>query len=359
MKPSDTSIHIIQPGLLSTLQDKGRFGLRHLGIPWAGALCPVWQTLANALVGNDPESAVIECFEGGLHLRIEGPAVRLAIMADSTCDVKIRQTGIETTLKPNRSITLENNSELQILATGNLRYAIVAIEGICIEAHLNSVSTYVKASLGGLDGCALKPADTIPYTVKERHLKPSSSQKIHDQRCLLPKELMYQSSRVRAIPGPQLDHFCQTGIDTLLSACFQISSEADRMGVRLDGPVIAHRDDAAKDIVSDAIVPGSIQVPGTGRAIVLLNDAHTAGGYPKIATVITSDLPTLGLQRTGSPINFCFISIEEAHAIRQTEKELVNQAILSFQPCIQRNPLTRTLLENNLIDGVTDGRFSS
>lgn len=308
-------------------------------------------------MGNARDKPVIECFEGGLHLKVQGPVIRLAVIADPMCRLKIRQTGIETTVKPNRSITLENDSELHISSTGNLRHAVIAIEGISIQEHLYSASTYVKASLGGLDGCALKTADNIPCNARENNPDSSTKEKKPDQRCLLPTELLFKDAHIRAIPGPQLDHFCQSGIDTLLGACFHISSEADRMGVRLDGPVIAHRDAAAKDIVSDAIVPGSIQVPGTGRPIVLLNDAHTAGGYPKIATVITSDLPKLGLQRTGSPINFSFVNVDEAHAIRHYEKELVNQALLTFQPCLQLNPSTRTLFENNLIDGVTDGTF--
>lgn len=355
MNDSNAAIHIIEPGLFSTLQDKGRFGLRHLGIPWAGALCPAWQILANALVGNSLDQPIIECFEGGLCLKVCGPAVKIAVLADHSCRLKIRTRGTETTINPNRAISLEHGSEVQILSSGALRHAVISIEAINVQAHLGSVSTYVKAALGGLDGCTLKRGSVVPYHSREKDSAFLNNEKKPDQQCLLPPELLYKDSHIRVIPGPQLDYFSESGVNTLLSDSFKISSEADRMGVRLDGPLIAHRDDAAKDIVSDAIVPGSIQVPGTGRPIVLLNDAHTAGGYPKIATVISSDLPKLGLQRAGSPIQFSFVSVQEAHTLRHSEKELVMRTLDTFQPCVQNRPHTRALLENNLIDGVTDG----
>lgn len=344
-------VKVVRAGLFATVQDKGRFGLRHLGIPWAGALCPAWQAISNKLVGNNADAPVIECFEGGLQLEAIDHPVRFSIVGCESAVIKIGNGIKERSYRPNRTLTLAPGESLLLSSTGNSRHALIAIAGIQILEHLGSASTYAKASLGGLDGRVLNEGDEIS-------VKPAvanESVPYIEQQCCLPIELLYNATEIRAIAGPQFGHFSKQGIDSFLSSQYELGGEADRMGARLFGPVITHRDASAKDIVSDAIVPGSIQVPGTGQPIVLLNDAHTAGGYPKIATVISSDLPLLGIQRAGSTFRFTLIEIHEAIEIRRSFRQLVESCLATFTPCITNELDTQTLLSLNLIDGVTDG----
>ena len=347
-----TALKVVKAGLYSTIQDRGRFGLRHMGIPWSGVLCPAWQTIANALVGNPANAPVVECFEGGLELQSVGEQpVRVAVVGDHEAVVKTSLNGGVTLAEPNRTLTLTGGEKLLLISSGGARQAIVAIFGVCIKEHLGSSSTYAKASLGGLDGSILQAGNEIPINTPSI----TGDETPTHRRCHLPDKLCYQASEIRAIPGPQFDNFSPGGQATFSSSDYVLSTDVDRMGARFNGPVIAHRDAASKDIVSDAIVPGSIQIPGSGLPIVLLNDAQTAGGYPKIATVISADLPLAGLQRTGATFRFRLVSINEAIAAQRHTLECVAQTISSFSVCSRERLDSATLLQTNLIDGVTDG----
>ena len=344
-------LKIIRSGLLSTLQDSGRTGLRHLGIPWSGTVCPAWQLIANALAGNEHNAPIIECFEGGLQLEASSASIRLALVGSPSSDVKLESQGIVKSLKMNRSVTLASGDTLTINSTGKARLAVVAVAGIQITDHLGSTSTYAKALLGGLCGKPLATGDKIPVddaVLTTFGVKP-------DYRCTLPDGLTYTTSQLRVMAGPQFDAFSAAGINTFLSDAFELGMEADRMGARLTGPAIEHLDESRRDIVSDAILPGSVQVPGNGQPIVMLNDAHTAGGYPKIATVISCDLPLLAVQRAGAKFSFSLIDIDTAINARLQQRDLVAKTIDSFSPCARGELDSLTLLQNNLIDGVTDG----
>ena len=347
---SGASFTVQAPGLLSTIQDHGRFGLRHLGVPWSGAMTPVWQQLANALVGNPQRHSIIECFEGGLKLRTGGAPLRLAVMAATDLKMHLDAGEGSTSIKPGRSYTVPPDSSIQLNSTGSFRHAVIAILGLDTREQLGSASTYVKAGLGGIDGDALKAGDC---------LRVSGSPQGPDQECLDPVvTAAYQSHRLRVVMGPQDDHFSPKGIDTFLSTEYTLGTEVDRMGARLAGLPLEHRDEAARDIVSDAIVPGSIQVPGNGQPIVLLNDAHTAGGYPKIATVISIDLPLLGLHRTGTTYRFEAMSVAEAIAAVRLQSTDVQNAIRRITPVRDFTLTTEILMAHNLIDGVTDGQVT-
>ncbi len=335
------------PGLLSTIQDHGRFGLRNLGVPWSGAMTPVWQQLANALVGNPQRHSIIECFEGGLKLYTGDAALRLAVMAAPDLTMHL-DTGSESTpIKPGRSYTVPPDTTIQLNSTGSFRHVVIAILGLVTCDQLGSSSTYVKAGLGGIDGNALKIGDC---------LQVSASVGGPDLECTTPVAAAYQSQQLRVVMGPQDDHFSNSGIDNFLSTEYTLGTEVDRMGARLAGLPVEHRDEAARDIVSDAIVPGSIQVPGNGQPIVLLNDAHTAGGYPKIATVISIDLPLLGLQRTGTAYRFEALSADQAIAAVRLQNNDIQDAISRMAPVTDFTLTTEILLAHNLIDGVTDGQ---
>lgn len=340
------SITIDSSGLLSTIQDEGRFNLRHLGIPWSGCMTPVWQKLSNALVGNEVNHSVIECWEGGLQFTTGDKSLRLAVAADLAFVMTIKTSSQTIQLNSFQSYTAPAYSTIKLKSTGNFRHAVIAIAGLDVPKQLGSSSTYVKANLGGINGSALEAGDKLAVGIA-----PAGAEHI----CTNPLTDAYKSCELRVVLGPQESHFSDEGINNLLNSDYTLGSDADRMGARLSGAAVLHKSAASKDPISDAIVLGSIQVPGTGQPIVLLRDAHTAGGYPKVATVVSIDLPLLGLQRAGNVFQFRAITINEAIDFVRQQKMEVDYALEHLNPLVELSLTTETLLSNNLIDGVTNG----
>ena len=181
-------------------------------------------------------------------------------------------------------MTLRRGDIVQIALGRQSACCYLAVEGgIAVPRVLGSASTYVRAALGGLNGRALQRDDVIPLAIG------CASERNELRAPALPSGSSDQP--IRVVLGPQQKYFRKEALATLLDAEFRVSKDADRMGMRLDGPLLRHR--RGWDIVSDAIATGSIQVPGSGQPIVLLADHQTTGGYPKIATVISADLPRL------------------------------------------------------------------
>ena len=224
---------------------------------------------------------------------------------------------------------------------------LVVEGGIAVLPVLGSVSTYVRAGLGGLDGRALQQGDVMPLGLLqagdggERHL-PNPLPPTADQP-------------IRIVPGPQQEYFTEDAVATLLSAEFRVSGQADRMGLRLDGPQLRHR--AGWDIVSDAIPTGAIQVPGSGQPILLLADHQTTGGYPKIATVISADLPVVGRRRPGDALRFAAIEVAAAEELYREEERRLKALIAAIEPLPQGGGIDLgSLYAGNLISGVVTGR---
>jgi len=349
-------LRIDRAGLLTSVQDDGRYALRKLGIPWSGTLCPAWQQIGNALVGNSPDAPVLEIFEGGLALTALDAPITIAVIASADAKLRIcRNDDNCSSFAALRSINIPAGGSVFVDSTGAQRIAVLAIKGAALEKQLGSYSTYAKASLGGLNGKVLAAQDSIPVLgpIIDPAINPDLDVHPDTERIVeLPESLLYQRSELRVVMGPQDDHFSAAGIDNFLTTAFTLTSDADRMGVRLQGAAVEHLDNSSKDIVSDAIFPGSIQIPGTGQPIVLLNDAHTAGGYPKIATVISVDLPLLGLSRPGTRLQFRSISIEKAIAIKRQLHNEIQRCILSVEEFSQPSMDSEVLLQYNLIDGV-------
>ena len=366
-------IEILAGGALSSVQDRGRIGLRRLGVPRAGTLVPPWMSVANALVGNAPDAPVIECFEGGLRLRvIERPSI-VAHAGDA--DVVALRDGARRPLVPWRAHRLDAGTEIAVRGSGRARLTVIAVRALAIPLTLGSASSYARAGLGGSKGRALAAGDRLAITeceTEDRSRDGSGDGPEHDlderfgagnrselhrgppmscEPFLTPLDEIV----LRAVPGPQSDAFDDDELERFFATSWTLSSESDRMGTRLDGAAIAHRNAGARDIVSDAIVPGSVQVPGNGQPIIMLADAHTAGGYPKIATVISSDLPLLGLHRAGTSLRLQRVDVDEA--IRHTRERAGELArhLGTLRPAPADAPDTARLLASNLIDGVTDG----
>jgi allophanate hydrolase len=335
------ALHVIAPGALASVQDLGRRGHRRIGVPWAGALDPRLLRIANALAGNAEGAPAIECFDGGQQFAARGGSLRVAVAGDALLEVE--RDGERAPVAAWRSLTLDDGDVLRIRALRSGRIAIVAVEGLAVAPVLGSASTYIRAALGGLDGRALAAGARLPAAPASAALER-----------LLSGEPKRDAGPIRIVPGPQADHFTAGAIGTLVESEYRVTAEADRMGVRLDGPTLEHA--GSHDIVSDATVPGSIQVPGNGRPIVLLADAQTAGGYPKIATVIGADLARVANARPGTTLRFAAVDVREGERLARAAEADTRALIAAIRPLAGGAVDEAALYSANLISGTVDMR---
>lgn len=335
---SQTELEIVSPGAFASLQDGGRHGFRRIGVPWAGVLDRRLMRIANALAGRDEDAPVIECFDGGLHVVAHGGAVKLAVAGDAVVEV-VGPDG-RRQLAPWRSVTIADGESLRIRKMGSGRIAMVAVVGLALPAVMGSASTYVRAGLGGVNGRALAAGTRLALNDADAW----GSDRV------LTQPPAADERPIRLVPGPQADHFSAAALEALVGGDYRVTAEADRMGIRLEGTKLEHV--GAAEIVSDATVPGSIQVPGAGQPIVLLADAQTAGGYPKIATVITADLGRLAALRPGQSLRFAAVSAAEGAQIARAAEAETRALIAAIRPLPADGIDLVALYTGNLVDGV-------
>ncbi|GGE48489.1 allophanate hydrolase [Agaricicola taiwanensis] len=289
---------VLRPGPMVTLQDLGRVGLMHQGIPESGAMDPEALMLANLLAGNDPGEACLEfaMFAGVFRFTA---AARLAVAGGT-----FRASCNGVPFPVGRSIDVPEGAEVEIGPADDATWGYLAISaGFAVEPVLGSRSTHVRFALGPIPR-VLTAGDRLPLRLGTLQEGP--------RRRATQGRQPPQARAIRVVLGPQDDRFTDEAISTFLAGTYWLTAKFDRMACRLDGPRLAHRDGA--DIVSDGIAYGSIQVPGDGLPLVLLADRQTTGGYPKIATIIGADLYRLVQRRPGAPIRFVAITTEEAEA---------------------------------------------
>jgi allophanate hydrolase len=310
------AIEVVAPGALATIQDLGRIGSRRFGVPRSGALDPLLLRVANRLVGHAEDAPAIEFFVAGPTLKAVDSPVRVALAGDFGATL-VRADGERTQIDSWRSVTLLPGDTLRAGAPRSARAGVIAVAGLAVATALGSASTYTRAWLGGHAGRALAAGDKLAAAA------------VRVEQGATPVERMLRhppqpaAAAIRVVPGPQADFFDAATLAAFFAAEYRVSADADRMGVRLQGPALVHRADRGAEIVSDATVPGSIQVPGNGLPIVLLADGQTAGGYPKIATVASADLPRLATAPVGSTLRFAAVTVAQAEAIaREREAEL-------------------------------------
>lgn len=302
--------NVLKPGLFTTLQDMGRYGYLRYGVPISGAMDTFSLVTANLLVGNNPNDACLE-------ITLTGP--ELQVLART----QIAITGGSISPKVNdQDVPMWQTLEVKegdIISFGKMESgcrAYLAVRGgINTPIILGSRSTYVRGRFGGINGRELKAGDVI----EGFSLPPI------EHTYSLPKELIPKFTSpftAHVIPGPQKSMFTKKGVNTFFSSQYRVTVESDRMGYRLEGPKIEHKEKG--EIVSDALLPGAIQVPKDGQPIIVMRDAQTTGGYPKIAAVITPDVSLLGQARPNDVIIFSEISISQAR-----EKFVKFQKLLS------------------------------
>src|SRR5712671_2512982 len=305
-------LKVLAPGLHTTVQDLGRPGYQAIGVPVSGALDGFSLRLANALVGNFSGSPALEILLSGPTLEVAADTVRVALAgAGASLAIDAEKPRV---VAAGQSVTLPRGEVFQIVPGEQSACCYLAAEGgIAVPLVLGSASTYVRAAIGGIKGRALRRGDVVPLGVACASARAELR---------LPSPLPATAEQpIRVVLGPQQEYLTAEAVASLLGSEFRVSPAADRMGVRLDGPRLRHRH--GWDIVSDAIATGAIQVPGSGQPILLLADHQTTGGYPKIATVVSADLPVVGRRRPGDRLRFVAVTVEVAEGACRFEEQRV------------------------------------
>jgi antagonist of KipI len=295
---------VLEPGLLTTVQDLGRPGLERFGVSRGGAADRGALILGNQLVGNDPDAA-------GLEMTLAGPRLRFnhdTVVALTGADLGAVLNGDR--LPRWQPVLVRSGEELGFGAPAaeGARAYLCAAGGLVVPEVLSSRATDLTGRFGGVEGRPLRAGDELPVGTA------SSPLDVLLRRHLNQPPPDYPSTvELRVVLGPQEHRFTKTGLNAFLDGAFAASTKADRMGVRLTGPEVELSHGA--DMLSEGIAPGSIQVPGDGQPIALLTPRQTVGGYPKIATIISADLDRLAQVRPGNRITFTAIDAVDARTV--------------------------------------------
>jgi antagonist of KipI len=298
---------VIKPGMQTTVQDLGRFGFREYGVSPSGAMDAYSLQMGNILVGNEIGEAALEA-----------PLIGPILLAFH--DISIAICGGDFTPKINdqevplwKSMVIKKGETLSFgrVKKGARTYISVA-GGIHVPLVLRSKSTFLTGKFGGLDGKALEEGDILygnPLIRRNRFLDANLIPEYKNPLC------------VRVILGPHKEKFTPLGVNTFLNEEFILSPQSNRMAFQLDGPRIEHRNGA--DIISDAIPFGGIQVPASGQPFILMAEHQTIGGYSRIGSVISTDLPLLAQALPGTKIRFKEISLNSAQNLLIASKNRI------------------------------------
>ena len=301
-------IRVLKAGMLTTVQDLGRNGYQSQGFSVAGVMDVRSFKIANLLLDNPENEAVLEFTLIGPTLQFTSDTIIAITGGDFQPTVNGEPAPMYTALYMKRGDILKFGSA----RTGSRGY-IAFSSYLDIPVVMGSRCTNLKSKIGGYKGRKLKDEDYIGFRIKRRYLPYFLSRKLDLD------EFDEEEVTLRVVMGPQDDMFTKQGIHTLLSETYTVTSDFDRMGCRLEGPFIASKN--GSDIISDGIAFGSIQVPAHGKPIVLLADRQTTGGYAKIATVASVDIPKLVQRKTDHKIRFQAITVEEAQKLYLEEEE--------------------------------------
>lgn len=295
-------ISVLRPGMLTTIQDRGRWGWQHLGVSPGGPMDPWSFRLANILVGNDEWAAALE-------VTLMGPELR----AEEDLTVAVTGADLGASVPMLTASRISKGGVLHFGARRRLTRAYVAVRGgIETPQVLGSRAASLSARLPGLAGRALKRGDTMPVGIAAT-AAPRAHGRVFDSH--------ERDAIVRFIWGPDRDRFSDETAETFVKTSFTLSTDSNRMGFRLQGSVLTVREGG--QVLSEASPMGSLQVPPSGQPILLMADRQTTGGYARIGTVITADLHVAGQLGPGDAVRFSPCDREEAlDALREQEHEL-------------------------------------
>ncbi|MGE7903137.1 biotin-dependent carboxyltransferase family protein [Peribacillus sp. NPDC094092] len=313
------SLRVIKPGLLTSIQDLGRKGFQQHGVIVSGAMDGHSLRIANMLVGNEEGEAVLE-------ITLMGPT----IMIEKNCLISITGGNLSPAID-NRAVPMwkpilvKKGSILRFEGCKSGCRAYLSVSGgFAIPEVMESKSTYLRAGIGGYMGRALKADDVLAFDeplkiIGDRAFKGSFS---FPKWFVNEKEFMPGGKPlIRFIDGSQYERFTDSSKDSFVAGTYKVSNQSDRMGYRLSGSTLELKDNG--ELLSEAVTNGSVQVPPDGNPIILLADSQTTGGYPKIAQVITADLPIIAQVKPGESIQFSRVNLKEAEKLLlQKERQL-------------------------------------
>lgn len=301
------AFEILQPGMFATVQDLGRWGQQASGMVVSGAMDAYALQAGNALVGNPRSAAALEFAVRGPRLR----ALRDAVVAVCGADLNAMKDG--RPLPRWKSVRVAVGAELSFGTPNAGVFAYVCVAGgIEVPALMGSRSTYARAGIGGLEGRMLRAGDVLNAGAP----RPSA----RDGRGLAPSDTpVYGNAvEVRAVQGPQEELFPRESFEAFFTLPYARTAQSDRMGYRLQGEKLVLKTEGG--ILSEAVAAGSVQVPPDGQPIVLMAERQTTGGYAKIATVISADLPLLAQLPAGGTVRFRYCTLDEAQDLA-TDRE--------------------------------------
>lgn len=317
---------ILKPGLMTTIQDLGRFGYQRYGVITSGSMDPVAHRLANLLVGNDENLPTLEMTMIGPHVRFEQNAVIALCGGDLSPRIDGEAVKLWTPIRIKKGEVLSAQS-----AKTGCRMYLAIQGGIKIPEVMGSTSTYLRAGFGGYKGRMLRSGDQIEFLYHDN----SENNDFYDYK---QKEWMVSTDfyhkalsnyRIRVMKGRQYELFNQRSQNAFFQEEFIVSNQSDRMGFRLTGPTLELEE--AKETISEAVTYGSIQVPANGSPIILLADRQTIGGYPKIAQIASVDYSVIAQRKPGESITFEEISHKDAQRLLLEQEEKIQIAKQGIQ----------------------------
>lgn len=303
------NVSVESAGFLTTVQDLGRMGHRQSGVSTGGALDSFALRVANALVGNDDSAAGLELTLGSVRLRFSDS--RVIAWCGGAFAVRI---GDQERPAGHAGVVLKNEALTVTAPSAGARAWLAISGGIDVPLILGSHSTDLRGNFGGHEGRALRDGDLLPLGTT------TAAPWISEGSAPAPWAATAQSQHfLRVVRGPDWDRFTPDAQAALFERSFLVTPDSDRMGVRFDGPNLERNDSG--DLLSEAVAPGTLQVPPAGRPILLLGDCQTIGGYPKIAHVITVDLPFAAQLSPGNLVRFKEVSLAEAQALLRERED--------------------------------------
>ncbi|KKI88930.1 KipI antagonist [Bacillus sp. SA1-12] len=328
------SIKVIRPGLHASIQDLGRYGFQKYGVIVSGAMDTFSLRIANLLVGNEEGEAAVEVTLMGTSFIFEEDCLISVTGGDLS-------PAIDGEAVPQwRPVYIKKGSVLQFKACKSGCRSYLAVSGgFAIPEVMNSKSTYLRGGIGGYKGRVLQKGDRlhshpIPQNMNAlfQHLK----RKCQSRSFLVttwfvnavPFKKLKQAPMIRVILGGEFDRFTQASQSQFFSQEFQITPKSDRMGYRISGPILELKE--SFDLISEAVSHGTIQVPQDGNPIILLADRQTTGGYPRIANVVSVDLPVIAQLKPGETIRFMEITLEEAEQLYLKEEKRMEELKVSI-----------------------------
>ena len=310
------SIEIIKAGLFCTIQDGGRKGFQHLGVNPGGAMDKVAMQIANLLIQNKPDEALLEFFYPAPSFQFKQAAFIALSGGDFGANINDNPVPI------NQPIFVPANATLRFTQKIKGQIGYLAIQGgLALNEWLNSFSTNTHVAAGGLDGRNLMKGDLIDFKNTCNFLKETEGLEILPWKA--DTKGLYQQERFRYLPGREFPLLNQASQQFMTNAQFTIHPDSDRMGYRLRGPLLRLK--KPMELISSGVTNGTLQLLPNGQCIVLLADHQTTGGYPRIGHIIQADIPSLVQQPPGTTIQLVPVNMETAEKINKQQIQYLQQ----------------------------------